>query len=469
MFKKDRLRKNWKLIDFSIIGLFIICVFLNFWNLGLKELQGDEASSLLAVIPAMKFYKNPQFLSSLFLFGHAPLRGMMEMPFLYFFGLREFWLYLPNILASLGFFVISFLILKSHFGKKAGLIGSAFLAINGGIVLQRMILGVSFFLLFSSLFLYFLVSFFEKEDRKNWQLALLFLFLAILTYFEAVMFIFPLLFWLAKKDQFKNRETIKGLIFFFVLLFIFLLLWTVIPLLAFKLAYSSNLRNYGIFRIFLRAGTGFKPNISYFFSNFKTYNSLLLTIIVFSGIILSFFNKKSYFYWSFLVIPFVYFSFKEAATIHLFNYLNLLIFISSAGWSWVLDLRIFKNKAILAKGAFYLVLTFAMVANFSFLKEKFYEPSYSPIEGWGKLTKRGLKSTAYQVREETDVCGKMYTNIEGHTARLYFGRRYVQDKEKADFIILKEDLRLDSKREVLFNQKYASFNKLMPYLEICKE
>lgn len=455
-----------KTFNFLILFLFLLYVFLNFWGLNIKELQGDEASSLIAVIPAMKFYQDPKLLGSIFLFGHAPLRGLVEIPFLYIFGLREFWLYLPNVLASLGLFWINFLILKKWFDKHAVIIASIFLAVNGGIVLQRLVMGVGFFLLFTSLMIYYFYSFLEKQKMEKFSLSLLFLFLAIITYVEAVIFIPIILFWLKRRNLLREKKVLENLFTFFTFTFIFLTLWLIIPFLAFCLGLIPNLTDFGLFRIIKRAGGGINYNLSYCFDLLKRYNSLVLTILLIIGLGLSVFEKKSFFFWSFLLPPLLYFSLINTPTVHLFNYLNLIIIVSSVGW--LKFLKLFKNKlAYSSKLFFYFILILAIFINLNFLKKRYYSQKTFSENGWGELIIRGLKSTAYLVRKNTHPCDKIYTDIEGHVARIYFGRGYVQDPKKAKMVILKKDLKQDKNYTKAFDREYSSFKKLMPYLK-CK-
>lgn len=446
-------------------ALFFIYAFLNFWGLNIKELQGDEASSLLAVIPAMKFYQNPKWLASIFIFSHAPIRALVEIPFLYIFGLREFWLYLPNVLASLGLFWINLLILKKWFSKETALIGSAFLAVNGGIILQRMVMGVGFFVFFTSLMVYYFYSFLENKKIRKFELSLLFLFLAILTYVEAIIFIPIIFYWLKKENSLQEKKILKSLLLFFLFIVIFFSLWLIIPFLAFRFGFISDLFDAGMFRILKRVGGGFALNLIYNFNLLKYYNSLAMTILLIGGLIFSFLEKKSFFFWSFLAPPLVYFSIIKSPTIHLFNYLNLIIITSSIGW--LRFFNFFKARIqLLIKSIFYSILLVTIFINVSFLKEEYYslKSSFEEI-GWGGLVHNSLKSTAYVVRKETDSCDKIYTDIEGYIARIYFGRRYTQNSKEAKVVVLKKDPRVNRNYEKLFDQEYASFKNFMPYLK----
>jgi len=449
------------LFNLLIILLFVVYTFLNFSKLDIKELQGDEASSLIAVIPAMKANQNFRFLGSIFLFGHVPLRGLVEIPFLYFFGLKEFWLYLPNVTASLGIFLINFLIMKKWFKRKTALIGSVFLAINGGIILQRMIMGVGLFIFFNLLMLYFFLSFLDTKKVSQYKKTLVFLFLAVLTYEEGIIAIPVIFYWLIKKRLWRQKKVTKYSIYFIISLLIFFGLWFLIPWIAYHLGYVSNLFDLGAFRIIKRSVGGFNLNISYIYVLLHHYNNLALTWIIIFGLGFSFWAKEANFFWSFLILPLIYFSIIKDPTVHLYNYLSLIIIISSIGWKQLFKLKIFQKYELFL----YFVLIIIAITNIFFLEKNYYLSKSYFIEGdWGPVFNIGLKAKAYEIREMTNICDLIYTDIEGSSARLYFGRRYTENPAEAKIIVLAKDIKKDNNQTLLFNKKYSSFKNLMPYL-----
>jgi len=458
MFEKTSVKlEKTKLINFIVFGIFIIYLFLNFWKLGAQELAGDEASYLIAIIPAMKFYKKLLWLPSPFLFGHGFLVGLLEIPFLYIFGLNEFWLRIPSVFLNIGLFFVVLKILKKFFSDSAVAIGLIFLAVNGSIILQRKIYGTAPFLFFSSLMIYFLCLYFNEEETTHFKYSLLFLFLTILTYTEAIIFIPIMFFWLWQKQEICKKEIRRNIIVFLGCLLLYFSAWIIMPFLALKIGYVSDISNLGMIRIFKRSSSGFSlQNLGYGWKMIRAKNSLFFSVLIALGLSFSLFNKKSYFFWSFLLPPLIYFTLKSNPMLHFFNYLNFVVILSTFGWAFILD-KI--NKASkLSFAIFYLILFFAMLTNLKKFKYLLFEQN-----------NEGLKSGAYLVREKTDICDKIYTDIEGHTARIYFGRSYVKDKSNADFVILKNNLSQEVELENEFNKSYSSFKNMLPYLGNCEK
>jgi len=452
---------------FLILTLFIIYLILCFWGTNVKELQGDEASSILAILPALKLYQGYQGIGSIFLFGHAPIRALVEIPFILIFGLKEFWLYLPNVLATIFiFFVLKKILQKAN--KNSVLIGLSLLTLNGVIVISRMVMGVGFYILFYLLFLYFLYEFFKTFKKDNFKRSLIFLFLSILTYEEAVLFIPPLLIWLFKKKLLSEGYIKKNLLFFLIFLTLFLLSWIAGPAIALKLSLVNNLEEYGFFRIINRGSKLSLPQIDNIFKSFTLYNSPLYFYLLVSGLIFSFFEKKSYFFWTFLIFPLVYFLIVQNPTNHPSHYFALLIIVSSFGF--IKAMSKFKNQKIF-QYTLLLILASTLLHNFFYLKEKFYTlNSCVNCSGWGRLNHVGLKLAAYKIQEETPVCDTFYTDIEGHVFRLYFGRKTTDfpNNSKRQFLIKELPLSIDKKFEKKFDKNYSRFQKLLPYFECIK-
>lgn len=450
-----------------LMMLFILYIYLNFLGLSVKELQGDESSPLLAVIPAMKFYDNPLWLSSIFLFNHVPLRGLVEIPFLYLFGLKEFWLYFPNVLANLALFWAIWFLLISYFNKRTALIGVSLLAVNGGIIIQRMIMGVGFFLLFTTLMLNYFYLFLKNKEIKYFKRVLICLFLAILTYEEALIFIPVIIYWLWQRHLLGKKEVVKNLIIFFWSIAIFLLFWFFIPLIADRFHYLDNLRDTGLIRLLIRSVNGFSPNIFYLPQLLKSYNSQMMTGYILIGLFLSLFIKTGRYFWSFLFPPLIYFSIIKNPTIHLYNYLNLIFILASLGWNnFLCFLKLRCQSAFFFKISFYLLLVLAIYQNLSYLRNQLYV--LNPLNNylsWGAIFHKGIKSTAYMVRNNTGICDRIYTDMEGYVFRLYFGRRYTRNILEAKFIVLEKDLADNEYYQQQFDAQYASFKNFMPYLK----
>src|SRR4030042_6793751 len=146
-------------------------------------------------------------------------------------------------------------------------------------------------------------------------------------------------------------------------------------------------------------------------------------------------------------------------TVHLYNYLNLIIVISAIGWSKMLEYWQ-RHQPLINRIIFFAAFPLLIFVNSSFVFNKsLTENIYS---------KNKLKTAAYLVRTETSACEKIYTDIEGYVARIYFGRGYTNDLNKTKTVILEKDLYEDQSLVRKFNKEYASFKNFMPYLK-CNE
>ena len=450
-----------------ILILFVTYVFMSFWGLNFKELQGDEASTILAILPGLKLYKGLKGLGSILLFGHAPIRALVEVPFILIFGLKEFWLYLPNVLATISiFFVLNKMLQKVN--KNSVLIGLSLLTFNGVIVISRMAMGVGFYILFYLLFIYHFNLFLKNPQKNHLKFSLTFLFFSILTYEEAVFFIIPVFFWIFIQKLTSKNYVKKYFLFFFLILGFFFIIWATGPIIAQQLSLIDNIKNYGFIRIIYRGSKFALPNPKDIFQNFTEYNSPAYFLLLIVGAVFSFFEKKSYFFWTFLILPLSYFLIVQNPTNHPTHYFALLIITSALGFIKVMFK--FKTQKIF-QYTFLLILSATLLNNFFYLKEKFYTlNSCGNCSGWGRLNHVGLKHAAYKIQEETSICDTFYTDIEGHVFRLYFGRKTTDSPKdsKRQFLIKELPSSIDKQLEKKFDQNYSRFERLLPYFECPK-
>ena len=181
------------------------------------------------------------------------------------------------------------------------------------------------------------------------------------------------------------------------------------------------------------------------------YNERSFCLVIIVGLFLSWLDKRSHFFWIFFLPQLIYFSLISKPTEHLYNFLNFIVILSGLGLSYFI--KFFSKKIFFIRSIFYPILFGIGILNAFF------------IVNTKEINSLSLKSTAYLVRKNTNICDKIFTDIEGHTARLYFGRRYTLNPQEAKIIVLDKDMRLDRNNVLLFNKQYSSFKNLMPYLQ----
>lgn len=423
-----------------MIGLlFIIFLFLSFYKAN-GLLNGNEVSGIFYSL----FYRlDWKFFPSIFLYGHEPLRGLIELPFL-FKGPNELLIRLPNIFMSLGAFMVFAKIIKFLFKNKVvQLLQLAFFVFSPLAVLGRLANGMSGFYLFTLLFLYYLLLYLNKPSQfKYLKLCLGFLFISILFYSDSLFFIppiFVLFFKRLKRNIFKEKTLLLSLVLFFIGLCFYFSLWTLIPYLAAKRGFINinDLYHFGMFRILTR---GKERGTIDFFYNFKTlsfYSSIFFVTFVLISSILACFNKKSHPIILLLILPLLYFHLHPKPTIHILLFYPLFILLSG----FTLEMLLKKKQLNFLISLLGIVLSLANILNI----RKFYSgQSINKQWTWGFYqNSQPLKAISFIVRKNSNCNDKIFSNLDGVQVNFYFGLPEKKPNE-AGFIII--DYSYDTKK-----------------------
>jgi len=223
-----KLFMKYKLLFIFLLALFVRLVFINKLPLGFTP---DEASFGYDAYSIIKTGKDQwgNFLPLNFKsFGDdkLPLYTYITLPFVYFFGLNEISVRLPNILLSSFSVLVLFFLTKEMFNKKVGFWAAFFLAISPWhIQLSRGAFEANLTNFFMPLALYFYFIFVKK---KNIIFFLVFVFLLLINSFSyhsarlLSFLILPLLLLYSFKDfkivflRYKFLVSIVLFLFFFI-------------------------------------------------------------------------------------------------------------------------------------------------------------------------------------------------------------------------------------------------------------
>ncbi|PIS09357.1 hypothetical protein COT75_01625 [Candidatus Beckwithbacteria bacterium CG10_big_fil_rev_8_21_14_0_10_34_10] len=449
MIKK---KLSWFWFDYLIFLLFFF--FLFFKANGV--LHGNEVSGIFYAL----FYRlNIKFLPSIFLYGHEPARGLIEIPFI-FLGPNEFLLRLPSIIMALiTFFVVKKtvkLLTNSHFIVTLTLL---FYATSGVVILSRLTNGVSGFFLFVSLAAFYFLNFLKKENYRDLTKSLIYLFISLLFYIDSI-FLLPgmgLNLFLKYKKKVLKKEIILPFFLFGVLFLLFIGLWSFIPYLAAKTNYinPADLKEFGFFRILARGGEGFNFNVLKSITVLNLYNHFLFSLSLLILFFTSFFDKWGKKYNLIFLFPLLYFSFHRAPTVHFLNFFPLIIIGASFG---------LKKLASFNKlGSFFLVL-FLVLINLNFIK-KFYFPEKidftNSIKGYYQNPQL-FKAAGFIVRENALCREQVFSNLDSFVTLFYTGLPDKKNLATSDYALLFNDQL--NKEE--FNYSYQLKDEFNNYFNI---
>ncbi len=435
--------------------IFLLFVFLLFFKAD-GALHGNEVSGIFYSL----FYRlGWQYLPSIFLYGHEPARGLVELPFI-FLGPNEFILRFPNLIMAL----ISFFILKKTIRLLTNnqLIVSLillFYSTSGIVILSRLTNGTPGFFLFICLTVFYFLKFLKKENFKDLTKSFIYLFISLLFYIDSI-FLLPgiglNLIWKYKKKVFK-KEIIKSFLIFFILFSLFISLCTFIPYFAAQKGYINlvDLKEFGFFRILNRGREGFNLNAFKSIEVLNLYSPFIFNLALLALFLVSFSEKWGKKYGAIFLLPLFYFSFHRSPTVHFLHFLPLIMIGASLGLKKLLAFN--KLGVILA------VLLLALF-NLHFIK-RFYFPERIDFTQASKgyyLSSDLLKAAGFIIRENSLCSEQVFTNIDAFIALFYTGLPDKKNLGASNYVLLLND-RLEKTE---FNYSYQIKDNLNNYINI---
>ena len=304
-----------------LLLVLLFSVFLRFYKLGYSSYYGDETKTLYLdkTVPAMNFLldqrKGPvQFAAAWVM---EKISG----------GYGELYIRLPFALAGTLSILVFYLLAKKLLGKNAALVSTFIYSTSGfNVAFSRTAQYQSFLVLFGLLSIYLFITALQKHSGKHFLLASVSLTLALLSHYDAVFFLVPIIYlFLIQKD--KEVKTI--LIFFVIPAFVLLSVFYV-PYIA-RGYMSSNTVSYVAKRF---SGESYEVNNSLY--TLLVYNPLYVQLILLGGafIYLVFIRSRGkvrtlFLLWFFSTLFFYQLLVSNPGT-HIHNYLLPLYMLTGA-------------------------------------------------------------------------------------------------------------------------------------------
>ena len=190
--KRLNVTLSWPMM-MPLLAVVILTGSLRFWQLGYKEVQGDEGIALVRGAAALLGDD-----AELFLHQKGPIEILLPMAQWGLTGqTSDFWVRLPFALGSVWAIVAIYCVGSALFDSRAGLIAALLWGIVGfGVAFGRILQYQSFVILFGTLAILQIILF--ERNGKQQHLALSGLFLAggLLAHYDAIL-VAPAVAWIA--------------------------------------------------------------------------------------------------------------------------------------------------------------------------------------------------------------------------------------------------------------------------------
>jgi len=337
-----------------LILLVILAGILRFSNLGYSEFQDDEKKALFRTSESTSSY---EFLMNQ---RKGPMQFLVTgiTSFILNDDLNEFAIRLPFTIANLLSVVVFYLILKNLFKSQIpAFLGALIFSVNGFIVgFSRIAQYQNLNILFSLLSFYFFLKL-SQTNTKHLKLSLLgtfFFSLSILSHWDAIFFIPPIIFFYIKFLLNKNiskNEKIRAT-FFNLASGCVLLLPFIIPYILNQLTNQENVQYFN-----RRVGLStYNWNRHKFI--FELYNPFItIYVLPFLALIGLLWKRKGLVLLGWFLINLIAIKFfMQKPGTHIYNYVISLIFLASAG------IQVLYTKKILFK-----LLLLPLLVSISFL------------------------------------------------------------------------------------------------------
>jgi 4-amino-4-deoxy-L-arabinose transferase-like glycosyltransferase len=309
-----KLRKN--LLKPEILVLLFILILSaipRFFQLGYSHFYGDEIKTLYLdkTVSATDFFLSQR---------KGPVQFLVVWVMEKFSGgFFEFWTRLPFAIAGLLSVLFFYLFVKKTIGFKTALISSVLYSFSGfSVAFSRTAQYQSFLMLFCFMALYLFELYTETGKKKLLFLSSLLFAAALLTHYDALFFILPLVI-NQGRHFFISRSYRKTIIIYFIVPLFLLSALFYLPYFV-KGIFFTNTINYLNKRV---VGKEFLPNYSLFTIN--VYNPgylfvLLVSIGILSALLINDLRAKKLFLWFFTIFLIFEVVFQNPGT-HIQNYL----------------------------------------------------------------------------------------------------------------------------------------------------
>ena len=314
---------------YYIVFIFILFIFLHFYQLSLQEFVGNEASPMYDIDRMWDAFSlhDIRFLAYPFLFYTDPFRAIFSGTLLNFIGPDRIILRLPSI----GFAVFNFGLLILIFKKEKIypllLIFSIFAyALSALTINDRQAGGDS-----QTRFLFLLTSYILWKNRnslntKNFYLILSSLTLGILTMLDSLALVPATMVVFLRNFSFFNKKRFLILVVFVLFLSLYFIAWTLLPILAYKYGFQHYLSNRGLFYYFSRVRESILLTPWDSVNGLTHYTSFLFTLWMIITFLLSFKIKKYLFLCFISVFAWISVLFINHSSDHVIIYVSFFFY-----------------------------------------------------------------------------------------------------------------------------------------------
>jgi len=290
--KIKKLKSSW--FKLSLFLIFLTFAFLHFYRLNSQEFVGDEASPILLIDKAWDFIKtrDVKLLAFPFIWYHEPFRAVFSGSLIHLVGVNKIFLRLPGILFSLStYWLLVWIFIKEKFPELLTVLSLFTFSSLAVLMDYRLASGDSravFLILFTAYLIY--QSLINKNSKILNNALWLFLF-AFLTMLDSVILIIPLALAVYFSQALKSKSFKKTLFKVSSIITIYLILWSVLPFLAYKLDFQPWYENRGFFYYLSRIGEGTAADPWLGFKALLHYSSHPFVIWLIISFIFSWFSK----------------------------------------------------------------------------------------------------------------------------------------------------------------------------------
>lgn len=405
--------KKFNVAMLFVITLFFVNVVFYLFRYGAEQLGGDETAAYLSLMPFLHALMAGKFLPTFLVFFHESIFQIVQLP-MTVFGASLFFVRLPSLIIGSLYFLAIYKLGRLIFGKKTlyvlSLLGLYVFSAYSHVL--RLELNHGLFNLILATSLYYFIKFDQERNTddllRSFKLLLVNFFVYVDVVFAGLGFLISILRSKINKNVIlSHRFVIPALIATFLFIG-----WSISVYAGSILSGAYIWQQQAPFSL-LNRGTSYSllaitDNISLFRSN----TSLEYFIFILGFLFISVFDKRSRPIWALLIGPLVYFNLVRMPTVHLFNFITLILVGTTIGMQATIE-HFPKTK--------YLIIIFICVALF---KNALLFNFSSPFGA-----DRDYKIAATFIRKITPLCDKVFinTSLDGYAFRFYFDRGYVTE------------------------------------------
>ncbi len=318
-----------KFEKYYIVLIFILFIFLHFYQLSNQEFVGNEASPMYYIDRMWDalLLHDIRFLAYPFLFYTDPFRAIFSGTLLHLIGPDRTILRLPSIVfAMLNFGLLIFIFKRKKINPLLIILSILAYTLSALTINDRQAGGDS-----QTRFLFLLTSYILWSNRnslktKNLFLILSSLTLGILTMLDSLVLVPAAMIIFLRNFSFFNKKRFLVLTAFALFLSLYFVAWTLLPILAYKYGFQHYLSNRGLFYYFSRVKEGVFVTPFDSVVSLSTYTSIPYTLWMIVAFLFSFKVKKYVFFCLISVLAWISVLFIYHSSDHVIMFASFFFF-----------------------------------------------------------------------------------------------------------------------------------------------